>query len=118
MPPKAGDKRFFALISAGVGKPADDVERRVADDEKGFTTQQLVVAHRGKCPWFLYLMQPGGGIVFIETQGSFSVLPSPALQQAVEALFGEQTNYVKVDTTLPERARPQWARKSEGVWEE
>jgi DNA polymerase-3 subunit alpha len=80
--------------------------------------QQLVVAHRGKCPLFLCLMQPGGEIIFIETHDNFSVLPSPALQSAADALFGEETYYVKVDTTLPERARPQWAKKSEGNGEE
>ncbi len=79
---------------------------------------QLVAAHRGKCPLFLCLMQPGGEIIFIETHENFAVLPSPALQQAADALFGEETYYVKVDLTLPERARPQWTRKSEGNGEE
>ena len=44
----------------------------------------------------------------------FSQPLTPAqLQQAADELFGEETYYVKVDTTLPERQKRAWERKSE-----
>ena len=40
-------------------------------------------------------------------------MPTQGLQQAVDDLFGEDTYYAKVDTTLPERQKRSWERKSE-----
>jgi hypothetical protein len=34
-------------------------------------------------------------------------------QQPVDERFGEETYYVKVDPTLPERQRPRWENKAE-----
>jgi len=35
------------------------------------------------------------------------------LQQAAEALLGEETYYAKVDTSLPERESRPWQRRSD-----
>jgi len=46
------------------------------------------------------------------------VTPSAELEKAVDEVFGEETYYVKVDTSLPERAKTpmgtkirQWRRR-------
>jgi DNA polymerase III subunit alpha len=75
--------------------------------------RELVARHAGKCPLFLGLKRPTGEVVFIETHERFSVKPSPALQQAVDAQFGEGTYFAKVDTTPPERAPRKWERREE-----
>ncbi len=75
--------------------------------------QELVVAHRGKCPLFLCLMHPTGEAVFIETHESFSVTPSRLLEQAADDLLGDDAYYTKVDNSLPERQARRWERKSE-----
>ena len=75
--------------------------------------RDLAAAHPGKCPLYLCLMRPGGEVVFIETHERFAVTPSPALQAAVDELLGEETYYVKVDNTLPERPKRQWERRSD-----
>jgi hypothetical protein len=49
--------------------------------------------------------------VFIETHQNFAVTPSLELQKAADELFGEETYYVKVDTSLPERQR-RWGRRN------
>jgi hypothetical protein len=74
---------------------------------------ELVVAHPGKCPLLLCFMQPGGGIVFMDTSERFSVAPSLKLQHEADARFGEETYYAKVDMTLPERAKRSWEKKTE-----
>jgi hypothetical protein len=51
-------------------------------------------------------------VVFIETHQNYFVKPSLALQQAVDARFGEETYYAKVDTALPQRAARQWEKKA------
>jgi len=71
----------------------------------------LVSEHRGKCPLFLCLRTPGGEAVFIETHQNFAVTPSLELQRAADDLFGEDTYYVKVDTSLPERQK-RWGRRN------
>jgi hypothetical protein len=79
---------------------------------------ELVAAHPGKCPLLLCFMQPGGGIVFMDTSERFSVAPSLKLQHEADARFGEETYYAKVDTNLPERAAHRWERKPESSGEE
>jgi DNA polymerase-3 subunit alpha len=79
---------------------------------------ELVGAHRGRCPLFLCMMKPTGEVIFVETHERFSVAPSRQLQQAADEMFGEETYYVKVDTTLPERARPKWERKGDSAEED
>lgn len=66
--------------------------------------RELAVANTGKCPLFLCLMYSLGEIVFIEVDEKYFVTPSRQLQEAVEALFGKDAYYVKVDASLPERA--------------
>ncbi|HLZ53496.1 MAG TPA: DNA polymerase III subunit alpha, partial [Verrucomicrobiae bacterium] len=74
--------------------------------------RELVAAHPGKCPLLLCFMQPGGGVVFMDTNERFSVTPSLELQQAVDSRFGEETYYAKVDTSPPERAPRRWERRN------
>jgi DNA polymerase III subunit alpha len=76
---------------------------------------ELASGFRGKCPLFLCLKRPTGEIVFIETHERFSVMPSADFQKAADELFGEETYYVKVDTSPPERAPRRWERKTELV---
>jgi DNA polymerase III subunit alpha len=75
--------------------------------------RDLVAAHPGKCPLFLCFMRPTGEVIFIEPNERFSVMPSQQLQQAADGQFGEETYYVKVDTSLPERQQRRWERKPE-----
>jgi DNA polymerase-3 subunit alpha len=73
--------------------------------------KELVAMHPGKCPLFLCFMRPTGGVVFVDTNERYSVMPSLALQKAADALLGEDTYYAKVDTSLPERQRRAWEKK-------
>jgi DNA polymerase-3 subunit alpha len=74
---------------------------------------EVVAAHPGKCPVMLCFVRTTGEVVFMETHERFSVKPSRQLQETVDKLFGENTYYVKVDTSLPERAARRWERRSE-----
>ncbi len=78
--------------------------------EKIDSAHQLALAHPGRCPLFLCFKRPGGEIAFVEAHERFSVMPSLALQRAADEQFGEETYYVKVDTTLPERQQRRWER--------
>jgi DNA polymerase III subunit alpha len=73
---------------------------------------ELVAAYPGKCPLLLCFMQPGGEIVFVDTNERYSVTPSLKLQQEADARFGEETYYAKVDTSPPERVPRRWERKN------
>jgi hypothetical protein len=57
-------------------------------------------------------MRPAGETVFMDTNERFGVAPSLKLQQDVDARFGEDTYYAKVDTSLPERAKRSWEKKN------
>ncbi len=74
--------------------------------------RDLVAAHPGRCPLLLCLRQPSGQVVFIEPHERFAVTPSRQLQEAADRLFGEDTYYVKVDMSLPERQQ-RWGRRPE-----
>ena len=74
--------------------------------------QELAAAHPGRCPLLLCFMRPGGGTVFVDTHERFNVAPSLELEHAASKLFGEETYYAKVDTTLPEKTRRSWEKKS------
>jgi DNA polymerase-3 subunit alpha len=78
------------------------------------SVQELVAAHPGKCPLFLCFVRPTGEVIFIEAHEKFAVTPSRALQQAADDRFGEETYYVKVDASLPERAPRRWERPAQG----
>jgi DNA polymerase-3 subunit alpha len=80
--------------------------------------REIAAAHPGKCPLLLCFMQPGGGTVFMDTNERFAVTPSLKLQQAVDARFGEETYYAKVDMSLPERQKRSWEKKSSNGGEE
>ena len=80
--------------------------------------RELVTAHPGKCPLFLCFMRPAGETIFMETNERFGVTPSQKLQQAADALLGEETYYAKVDMTLPEKARRSWEKKTGSGGEE
>jgi len=73
---------------------------------------ELVTAHQGRCPLFLCFMRPTGEVIFVEPNERFFVTPSHQLQQRANELFGEDTYYVKVDTSLPEKQQ-RWGRKME-----
>jgi DNA polymerase-3 subunit alpha len=72
---------------------------------------ELVAAHAGKCPLYLCFTRPAGGAIFIQAHERYFVTPSQKLQQDADAQFGEETYYVKVDTSLPERQKRSWERK-------
>ncbi len=73
--------------------------------------QELAAAHTGKCPLFLCFMRPEGATVFVGTHEKFGVTPSLELEHAANKLFGDETYYAKVDTSLPEKARRSWEKK-------
>jgi DNA polymerase III subunit alpha len=75
------------------------------------SVRELVAAHPGKCPLLLCFMQPGGEVVFVDTNEHFNVTPSLKLQQEADTHFGEETYYAKVDSSLPEQQR-RWERKN------
>jgi DNA polymerase-3 subunit alpha len=112
--PKIFPQEIFPLEDA-VKKFTKQVHLRLhtahvqPDDLKGVS--DLVAAHPGKCPLFLCFMRPTGAFVFMETHERFAVTPSLQLQAAADKLFGEETYYVKVDTTLPEKQQRRWERK-------
>jgi DNA polymerase-3 subunit alpha len=75
------------------------------------SVRNLVTAHSGRCPLFLCLMRPTGEVIFIEPNERYFVTPSRQLQEAADNQFGEETYYVKVDMTLPEKQQ-RWGRKN------
>ena len=79
---------------------------------------EITSRHIGRCPLILCFMQPGGELVFMETNTRFSVTPSQQLQHEIDSRFGEETYYAKVDMSLPERAPRKWERKPDSNGEE
>jgi hypothetical protein len=61
---------------------------------------------------------PTGEAVFIETHEKFSVTPTRELANEADRLFGEDTFYAKVDTSLPERKMKAWEKKTSNGDEE
>ncbi|MBI3881383.1 MAG: DNA polymerase III subunit alpha, partial [Verrucomicrobia bacterium] len=78
------------------------------------SVSQLAQAHAGRVPLFLCFMRPGGAVIFLQTHERFNVTPSLALQKAADDLFGEETYYVKVDPTPPERTPRKWEKRNNG----
>jgi DNA polymerase III subunit alpha len=74
--------------------------------------REVVAANPGKCPLLLCFMRPAGETIFMDTNDRFGVAPSLKLQQDVDARFGKETYYAKVDMTLPEKARRSWEKKN------
>jgi len=81
--------------------------------EKLESARALCEAHPGRVPVFLCLRRAAGELVFIETHEKYSVAPTGAFQRAVDEMFGEETYYAKVDTSLPERQKRSWERRGE-----
>ena len=79
--------------------------------------RDLVTAHAGRCPLLLCFRMPTGQSVFVEPHERFSVAPSRQLQEAADNQFGEDTYYVKVDLTLPEKQQ-RWGKRTEANGEE
>ena len=77
------------------------------------SVRDLVASHPGRCPLLLCFVRPSGEVIFLEANERFNVMPSRALQQEADRLFGENTYYVKVDMALPERAPRRWERRTE-----
>jgi DNA polymerase III subunit alpha len=77
------------------------------------SVRNLIAAHPGRCPLFLCFARPTGEKIYVETHERFFVAPSRELQQAADELFGEETYFAKVDTTLPERVQRRWEKKPE-----
>jgi DNA polymerase-3 subunit alpha len=80
------------------------------DIDDAFT---LVSAQPGRCPLFLCFRQPGGETVIVEAHERYFIAPSQKLQQELDGRFGEGSYYAKVDTSLPERPRRSWEKKSD-----
>jgi DNA polymerase-3 subunit alpha len=99
--PKKYTKQVHLRLHTAHLKP-DDIE----------SVREIVAANPGKCPLLLCFMQPGGGTVFMDTNERFNVAPSLELEHAANKLFGEETYYAKVDTTLPEKTRRSWEKKN------
>ena len=73
---------------------------------------EIVAANPGKCPLMFCFRYPTGQTVFVQPHERYGVLPSRELQAAVDEKFGEETYYVKVDMTLPEKQQ-RWGKKTE-----
>jgi DNA polymerase-3 subunit alpha len=73
---------------------------------------EIVAAHPGKCPLMLCFRYPDGRVVFVQPHDRFTVLPSRELHEAVDKKFGEETYYVKVDLSLPEKQN-RWGKKTD-----
>jgi DNA polymerase-3 subunit alpha len=76
------------------------------------SVREIVAANPGKCPLLLCFMRPAGETIFVDTNERFGVAPSLKLQHAIDARFGEETYYAKVDTSLPERTKRSWEKKT------
>jgi hypothetical protein len=50
-------------------------------------------------------------LIYIETNDRYYVAPSREFQKAIDDLLGEETFYVKVDTTLPEPKKRAWEKR-------
>jgi hypothetical protein len=74
--------------------------------------QGLISSFPGRVPLFLQIRMPTGEAVFIEAHERFSVLPSREFAAEADRLFGEQTFYANVDTSLPEPKRKVWEKKT------
>jgi DNA polymerase-3 subunit alpha len=77
------------------------------------SVRDLIAAHPGRCPLFLCFARPTGEKIYVETHEKFFVTASRELQQAADELFGKETYFAKVDTTLPERVQRRWEKKPE-----
>ncbi len=73
----------------------------------------LCESNRGNVPVFLCIRRNGGEMIFIESNDRYFVTATRQLQQSVDEMFGEDTYYARVDTSLPERQKKPWERRGE-----
>jgi hypothetical protein len=111
--PKIFPQEIFDLEQAP-GKYTQQIHLRVPMEkltgEQLDAVMALVQQHPGGCPLFFCFIKPDGQIAFMECHEKYAMSPSLALQREIEALFGRDSYYVKVDRTLPERQRARWER--------
>jgi DNA polymerase-3 subunit alpha len=74
--------------------------------------QGLVSSFPGRVPLFIQIKMPTGEAVFIEAHERFNVTPTRELAAEANRLFGDQTYYATVDTSLPEPKRKAWEKKT------
>ena len=76
----------------------------------------IVRRHQGQVQLLLCFQHPEGTIVFADTHDIFRVQPSEELVKELEEVLGEQTVYLKADTTLPkpENPRERFRKRAEG----
>ena len=60
--------------------------------------QEVLRAHTGTCAVFFCFMYPDGKLVFLEANQHLSVVPTEELIEQLEAILGEETVWLKVDT--------------------
>jgi DNA polymerase-3 subunit alpha len=77
------------------------------------SVHEVVAAFPGKCPLFLCFVRPTAEVIFVQTHERFFVAPSPSLQQAADARFGQGTYYAKADLSPPERAPRRWEKRED-----
>jgi DNA polymerase-3 subunit alpha len=60
--------------------------------------QEALRAHKGSVPVLFCFMYPNGKLVFLEASGQLSVIPTSKFVEDIEAIAGEDTVWLKVDT--------------------
>jgi DNA polymerase-3 subunit alpha len=87
--------------------PADALDR----------VQSVLTAHKGSTSVFFCFMYDDGKLVFVETHDQYSVAPTDKFVADIEAILGEDTVWLKVDTeklaatTNNSGPRRPWERK-------
>ena len=83
-----------------------------ANEETLTRIQTILRAHSGSVPVMFCFIYPDGKLVFLEAHEHFSVAPTGALLEVLEALLGEDAIYLKVDTeklaAKMQNPRPSW----------
>ena len=80
--------------------------------------QEVLRAHKGSCPLLFCFRHPDGQVTFMETHDMYAVTPSEQFIADVEAILGEDTVYLKVDTEKlqapVQTARRTWEKRAPG----
>jgi DNA polymerase-3 subunit alpha len=97
-------------IVAGQIYPLDDVPKRftkavhirlpvgATEDSTLTRVQQALHAHKGNVPVLFCFIYPDGKLVFLEAHEHFSVSPTQRFVEDIEAILGEDSVWLKVDT--------------------
>jgi DNA polymerase-3 subunit alpha len=90
-------------IRLAVATAQDEVLRNVRD---------IFTRHKGQCPVYFCFRYPSGEMVFMQTHENFAVTPSMELVRELENVLGEDTVWLKVDTSTsrPKRASAPFCR--------